>query len=328
MKPVMYHYVRPCAPGLPNFPYLSLHDFELQLDYFSKSQGFVSREDFTRWVAGGPVPQGVLLTFDDGLRDHEEFVLPVLRDRGLFGLFYVPSGPIMTNTLLDVHKVHLVVGRIGGGAVVQWLENEMPEILPAVSERDGAASRYAAQRSDNATKLVKHLFNWHLSAEERGNILDALLDHAFAGKPPRWEEFYLDEKAVRALTDAGMGLGPHSHTHSPLSRLSAKQETEEIEISCDFVESVGGTRMWGYCYPHGLPDSFSERSQRAVAEAGCPFAFAVAANDINERLAASARFALPRHNCNAFFYGAPSFGALSVATSPAQRPLGNPGPTG
>ena len=61
MKAVMYHYVRPVAPDLPHFPYLSLADFDRQLDYFAGDYGFVSREAFTRWVAGGPAPEGVLL---------------------------------------------------------------------------------------------------------------------------------------------------------------------------------------------------------------------------------------------------------------------------
>jgi peptidoglycan/xylan/chitin deacetylase (PgdA/CDA1 family) len=82
VKPVMYHYVRPAAPGLPYFPYLSLADFERQLDDFASDYGFVDRDAFIRWADGGPAPAGVLLTFDDGLRDHVEYVLPALQARG------------------------------------------------------------------------------------------------------------------------------------------------------------------------------------------------------------------------------------------------------
>ncbi|HUU94687.1 MAG TPA: polysaccharide deacetylase family protein [Phycisphaerae bacterium] len=303
----MYHYVRPRAPSLPHFPYLSLSDFERQLDYFAETYGFVGRDEFEQWVGGGPVPRGVLLTFDDGLRDHIDFVLPVLSGRGLFGLFYVPSGPILTSGLLDVHKVHLAVGRLGGAAVLQWLETQVPEILPPVDTRNAATSHYAGQRSDDATKFVKHLFNWQLSAEERGAALDAVLEHAFAGATISWRDFYLDEDGVRALADAGMGVGPHSHRHGLLSRLSRKQEMEEIELSCTLLESFGGSRLWGYCYPYGSPEAFTGRTQQAVAKAGCPFAFAVAARDIEAPLARSARYALPRYNCNAFPHGLASF---------------------
>jgi peptidoglycan/xylan/chitin deacetylase (PgdA/CDA1 family) len=319
MKAIMYHYVRPGAPGLPHFPYLSLANFERQLDWFGQTYGFVSREKFLQWVQGGPVPRGVVLTFDDGLRDHVDFVLPALCKRGIFGLFYIPSAPILTSNLLDVHKVHLAVGRMGGAAVLAWLEKEAPEILPPPDGRNRVASHYAAQTSDDATKFVKHLFNWQLSAEERGPVLDALLDHAFLGTPPSWRDFYLDENGIGRLSDAGMGVGSHSHTHPLLSRLSAKEEKDEINISCAFIERVGGSRIWGFCYPHGSPETYSERTQEAVTKAGCPFAFAVSARDIDEPLPASARYALPRHNCNAFVHGAASFGDLvgSVSTGRA-----------
>jgi peptidoglycan/xylan/chitin deacetylase (PgdA/CDA1 family) len=328
MKAVMYHYVRPAAPDRSHFPYLSLADFERQLDHFASAYGFVSREALKRWVAGDPAPEGVLLTFDDGLKDHGDFVLPALRARGLFGLFYVPSGPIITSAFLDVHKVHLALGRLGGPAVLQWLENKVPEILPLEPLVDGARSHYANQRSDNATKFVKHLFNWQLSAEERGEVLDALFDHAFSGELPRWQDFYLDEQGIRALVDAEMGVGPHSHTHCPLSRLSASQEAQEIESSCDLIVRLGGDRSWGFCYPYGSPQSFNQRTEAAIANAGCPFAFAAAPRDIDKPLAKSARYALPRHNCNTFAHGTASYSEAKPVLSPAGHRFQTRTPTG
>lgn len=309
MKPVMYHYVRPSADDLPYFPYLSLADFERQLDDFAGSCGFVGRDNFVRWTEGGPAPEGVLLTFDDGLRDHAEFVLPALQSRGLFGLFYVSSGPAMTGQLLDVHKVHLALGRLGAPAALAWLESNAPDCLPGKEERGGSISPYAHQTSDETTKFLKQLFNWRLGAEERGGALGGLLDHAFAGAPPRWQDFYLDERGMRELSDAGMGIGPHSHSHEVSIRLSPQRQLEEIRISSDFVELHGGSRAWGYCYPFGLRSAFSQETERAVAEAGCPFAFAFEARDIATPLAEADRFALPRYNCNAFPHGAVSYGS-------------------
>lgn len=304
MKPVMYHYVRPRAEGLPHFPYLKLADFERQLDDFGGTHGFVGRDAFVEWVAGGPAPSGVLLTFDDGLRDHRHFVLPVLRARGLFGIFYVPSGPVVTGRILDVHKVHLAVGRLGSKSALTWLEANAPGIFRA----ETAGPYCAGQMSDEATKSLKHLFNWQLSDEERSPVLDALLDYAFAGAPPHWADFYLDEQDLHELSDAGMGVGPHSHTHEVTSRLSSQRQRTEIESSCAFVDRVGGSRLWGYCYPYGMQSSFSQETERTVAEAGCPLAFAVEAGDIVTPLAQTKRYALPRHNCNAFPHGAVSFG--------------------
>jgi peptidoglycan/xylan/chitin deacetylase (PgdA/CDA1 family) len=317
----MYHYVRPATDGLPHFPFLRLADFERQLDDFAANYGFVDRDAFVRWGQGSSAPDGVLLTFDDGLRDHIEFVLPTLQARGLFGLFYVNSGPPITGRILDVHKVHLALGRLGSQAALAWLETHAPELIITEQEGGGGASPYAHQTSDAATKSLKQLFNWRLTADEREGILDRLLDHAFAGAPPRWQDFYLDERAMRNLSSAGMGVGPHSHAHEVASRVSPERQKEEVRLSCDFVELNGGSRQWGYCYPHGMRSAFTEETERAVAEAGCPFAFAVEARDIETPLAEEDRYALPRHNCNALPHGTVSYGRFTERSGQADTEL-------
>ena len=40
MKAVMYHYVRPVAPDLPHFPYLSLADFDAAAGLFRRRLWF------------------------------------------------------------------------------------------------------------------------------------------------------------------------------------------------------------------------------------------------------------------------------------------------
>jgi peptidoglycan/xylan/chitin deacetylase (PgdA/CDA1 family) len=308
VKAVMYHYVRPAAPGLPHFPFLHLDDFNRQLDHFAGQFGFVSRRDFEQWRDGGPAPNGVLLTFDDGLRDHVEFVLPALNARDLFGLFYVASAPAMTSAFLDVHKLHLAIGKIGGPAALAWLETNASEVLPPGHERESDPAQYGHQRADAATKFLKQHFNWRLSMTKRRKALDGLLDHAFYGRPPGWKEFYLDDEGLRVLVDGGMAVGPHGHAHQILARLSREEQRREIETSCEYIERSGGSRAAGYCYAYGSAGAFTDETKEVVAAAGCPFAFSSTPGDIERPLSAEHRFALPRHNCNAFPHGTVSFG--------------------
>jgi peptidoglycan/xylan/chitin deacetylase (PgdA/CDA1 family) len=110
-----------------------------------------------------------------------------------------------------------------------------------------------------------------------------------------------------------MGVGPHSHSHEVSIRLSPERQLEEVRLSCAFVEANGGSRRWGYCYPFGLRSAFSQETERAVADAGCPFAFAFEPRDIETPLDEAGRYALPRHNCNAFPHGAVSYGAQGLS---------------
>lgn len=308
LKAIMYHYVRPASVGFPHFPYLSLSDFERQLDHFMASFGVVDRNTFEAWITGGPAPSGVLLTFDDGFVDHTEHVLPVLRERGLFGLFYVPSGPIMTGRFLDVHKIHLAVGKLGGKSALDWIADHHPALVPEIArERVG---HYATQSSDFETKRIKYLLNWQLSESERRDALNGLFEHAFANHPPEWQQFYLDEKGVKALLEAGMGIGGHGHFHVILSRVDPVVQRREIEHSTQFVRSLVGHLDWGFCYAHGASGN---HSRPLLKEQGWRYAFGVEERDIEESLSRSARWSLPRHNCNSFPYGSASFGEETSA---------------
>ena len=93
MKAITYHYVRPDTLGLPHFRYLHIDDFRQQLDRFVANDDLVEREVFFRALESGAAPaRGCVLTFDDGFKDHFDFVLPALEARGLWGIFYVPTG--------------------------------------------------------------------------------------------------------------------------------------------------------------------------------------------------------------------------------------------
>ncbi|MFB6356060.1 MAG: polysaccharide deacetylase, partial [bacterium] len=114
MKSIMYHYVRGEEDRPPDYYYLDVSDFRKQLDFFEVQFGFVSREEFLSFVRGGAenssTPSGVILTFDDGFKDHYDVVFPELQIRDLWGIFYVPTLPFVTGDMLDVHRTQVLLG--------------------------------------------------------------------------------------------------------------------------------------------------------------------------------------------------------------------------
>ena len=221
MKPVMYHYVRPCAEGLPHFPYLALADFERQLDTFASTYGFVGRKAFRRLGAGRPKP--LTEFFSPSMTAYATIVTLCCRCSGSAGSsacsMSLPDRPSRAAFSMFTRCISWSDAWEGAQCSLGLRPTHL-SFFPA--PRDEDATAYASQKSDRATKLVKHLFNWQLSSEERAAALDALLAHAFDGAVPRWDEFYLDREATRELSEAGMGIGPHSHTHEVASRLSAR----------------------------------------------------------------------------------------------------------
>jgi len=123
MKGVMYHYVREHRADLPYFTYLHVDDFERQLDYFARHYPVASKADFEHALATGiPLKNAVVLTFDDGLADHYHYVRPTLVKRGLWALFYLSTKPYTEAKLLDVHRIHYLLGRLGGQQLLARIE--------------------------------------------------------------------------------------------------------------------------------------------------------------------------------------------------------------
>ena len=64
----------------------------------------------------------MLLTFDDGYRDHYECVFPELASRGIKGAFFPPVKPVAEREILDVNKIHFILASIDD---VSMLINEL-----------------------------------------------------------------------------------------------------------------------------------------------------------------------------------------------------------
>ena len=105
MKAIMYHYVREYKPELPKFRFLDIQNFRKQLDYFEQKFGFVSRKDWDLVIQKkklGSAEGKVVLTFDDSLSCHFDYVFPELKKRNLWGIFYDSNSTI--HKIKDVRR--------------------------------------------------------------------------------------------------------------------------------------------------------------------------------------------------------------------------------
>jgi len=111
-KIVMYHYVRPLHNSkYPEIKGLETSGFERQLRYFKKTYRFIDVEELLDSINNGKElkDDSVILTFDDGLKDHYSHVFPILQKAKIQGLFFPPGKPIDKNLVLDVHKIHFIL---------------------------------------------------------------------------------------------------------------------------------------------------------------------------------------------------------------------------
>ena len=300
----MYHYVRPPEAALPHFRYLPLDGFRRQLDHFTRTAHIASAAEFAHCLASAePLPDAVVLTFDDGLSDHAAYVLPELRARGLWGLFFVSTLPYVQGRVLDVHKVHLALGRAGGRAVLRELEALIqPEMVEPEYVSALASELYRGHVEDEATSRVKRLLNYYLKLEHRARLCHEVYVRTGGDEARDLGEHYLSAAQLRELGAQGMGVGAHSVSHRLLSQLSTEEQEQEVQGSIATLEQLLGQRVTSFCYPYGGDHSFNADTLRLLAAARIDFAFSVEARDIRAD-DLRRRLSLPRHDCNVFPHG-------------------------
>ena len=307
MKAVMYHYVRPADPALPYFRHLELADFRRQLDYFCDHFNPVTKAAFNQALATGqPVERGIVLTFDDGFKDHCRYVWPELQQRNLWGIFYIPTLPFTNRKLLSVHRVHMLLGKWGGERIFEALAENITEAMLSDEHRERFQHQtYANQGNDAYTNHVKRTLNYYIDDRHRQKVLDRLMDRFFPDESQLVDQFYMSGDDLRAMDAAGMTIGSHSVSHPVMSKLSPDEQEQEIARSFDFLEAnQGRLDPRTFCYPYGGFHTFSAATEQLLGKYRCDFAFNVEARDIGQPDLTARKQALPRYDCNMFPHGA------------------------
>ena len=313
MKSIMYHYVRNSNKEMPFFRYLSIDNFKKQLDYFEKEYGFISYDELNNFMEDNSlhetIKNKVLLTFDDGFIDHYKYVYPELQERGLFGLFYIPTGVYENKKALDVHRIHFLLGRYGGKRLIEAIENKIENHM--VKEEEYVVFKktaYIDQDNDFYTQEFKKIFNYYIKYEYRENLMDELVKE-FSSDEEIFNNLYMNIEQLKEMQDNGMIIGSHSVNHFVFSKLSEDDQHYEINSSFNFLErSIGKPRIKTFCYPYGGFETFNDYTESVLSDCGCDFSFNVEYRDVELKDFENRPQSLPRHDCNQFPYGKASLG--------------------
>lgn len=292
----MYHYVRDTTTtAFPDIRALSPALFEQQLDWISRDHTIVGLDAIEGAMTGERAlpPNAALLTFDDGFVDHHETVLPVLRRRGLTGVFFLAfdaCGP--SPRVLGVHKTQFLLARLGVDRLAAAVRDACRTDLVTETSRARVAASGADRWERADERAIKDLLNHELPMAESERVLEALFEAHLGSERTFASALYLSEAMIREMAAAGMAFGYHTRTHPMLSRLTPDAQAGELRDGVGWIRDLTGQARVSFCYPWGGPRTYTPDTVRLLERAG----YSVAFNTVRRTCVVTrdGRFELPR----------------------------------
>lgn len=300
---IMYHYVRPIIGSkYPKIKGLEVKNFIKQLDYLEENFNFVSAEDILAYVTKNKkIPQNACwLTFDDGYKDHYQYVYPLLKERGVQGSFFPPKTAIQDNKILDVNSIHFILANCNDTSI---LKKEIEELCCKNSISKDQLSKYWNDYSnsdrfdDEITTYIKRMLQHVLPKDLRQNIINILFNRYVGLTQKEFsKEVYASMSELREMVNNGMHIGSHGSQHNWLDQMSKNDQKNDIVESLSFLEDLGmPTKDWIMCYPYG---AFNEETLEIVKNLGAAIGVTTKIGKAN--LLTNNLLALPRFDTNDF----------------------------
>ena len=291
----MYHYIRNKSKLFPNCNVLGKNDYTNQIKKFSEKGLINSYEELF-------IPSDKFLpTFDDGFKDHI-FAAEVLKKNNSIGIFFISTSPLKNNTMLDVHKTHLILGKVKSSEALNELEkylykNKITKFYNN-NEKSKYKLAYKKHLDEDDKKQFKKIMNYYGDLKLKHKILDYLLKKFEINTKPN--DYYMNKKEIKYLKSLGMIIGCHSESHTLLSRLSYREQFKELSNSQIFLEKIINKSVDTFCHPFGRKTSYNDDTLKILKKLKYKLAYSVEYRDISFKDIQQKPYELPRYDCNLF----------------------------
>lgn len=299
MKIIMYHYVHPKQHNwLKGLKALDLDYFKKQLDFLESNYNIISPDEFIDGIENTKIEnskESILLTFDDGYKDHLSYVLPEFEKRHLSGIFFVPNY-YEEQKPIDVNIIHLLLTK------EEYINSYLFFIQQYLEKRSETINDYKkgvifeSRYDTKEVELFKNLLQWSLPVEYRKEILESLLNYYFEYSYEYYfEKFYCTKNELNQIIGAGNLIGGHTVKHGWLGKYTYDQQENEIFGSTLFLNTLASQKHLTFSYPYG---SYNLDSISLLKKYGYKAAFTTRASvwDKTEHT----RFEIPRFDTNDF----------------------------
>jgi peptidoglycan/xylan/chitin deacetylase (PgdA/CDA1 family) len=293
---VVYHYVRDLPrTRFPRIKGMLTEDFRRQIAALGQRYEMATLGSALAFMRGeyGPTRDLCLLTFDDGLKDHFTEVLPILTERRLQGVFFIPTACVEQTRVASVHKNHFLLAAVEFDEYRRAFLDELKRRRPETKTEVDSATVAATYRWDTPeVGAFKFLLNFGVPEPVRDAVLDVLFATYMGDEGGFARELYLSWKDACQMQDAGMLVGSHSHNHTALSLLSDDRQREDLKTCTALLRGrLRPQGLWPFSYPYGRKHSYNDLTVHTIRELGycCSFGTEPGLNHVGQDLFALRR---------------------------------------
>ena len=299
----MYHYVKNIKKSkYPNLKGLEFSDFKKQIFYLKKNFNILSNNQFIEILNSRKIPKkkSILLTFDDGYRDHFEYVFPFLKKQDVSAIFYPPIMCIKNKVVLDVNKIHFILAKEENRdkilnlifLYVKKILNKNPQQIGI--EKINLLSRY----DDKKTILIKRLLQNHLPLPYRKKIVDKIFKHIVNYNEEEFSKIlYMNNNNIQELYKNNFSIGSHGYNHYWWEKINKNEQEMEIKNSINYFKKIKVfDKNFSVCYPYG---SYNLQTLNLLEKYKIKFALTTRVGSVNKKNIKKV-YELPRFDTNDF----------------------------
>ncbi len=224
-------------------------DFERDLDGMLKIFRPVSALQVHEMIASGRAfdKPSMLISLDDGFREVSEIVAPILKRKGVPGLFFISPAFIDNKDMFFRCKCSLLIDRLEKISSPKGIFELISSRLPyKITSRAG---------------LTRYLMGLDYNHIDTINELAGLFDMDFSSYL-KVRQPYMTTGQIKDLITDGFELGAHSIDHPEYSLLSNGEQVKQTVDSMDYLCRTFGLVSRYFAFPFtdsGVNDQFFEQ---------------------------------------------------------------------
>ncbi len=262
-----YHGIVPEIPaGAPTFEYrnfVTTSQFEEQIQFLLRNYRPLKAADL--YTPGVSVEGGFLITFDDGFRNNYQYAMPILKQYGIQGCFFITTNLIGTRELLWTEQVTLMLERTKKPAVT--LELDAPQTF---SLADPQQREEASRGIRKHLKLMSSARLRKVMQQMKSQLDDVPLT---VGKTEEERYLFMTWDEVREMVANDQLIGAHTHNHPMLATLTEEESWQELSLCKEAIEKETEQPCLTMSYPNGERENYNQMNIEHLKKLGFKCAF-------------------------------------------------------